>query len=167
MYLTATAELGGTASSEGAALTQTGAPDVAGTVENVFSDVDGAAVGDALNDGKASIDGDYTVVSAVIVVTKSDSIISDPINGTGANRKRIPGAIIEYTLVVQNTGSATADSVAISDTVNSNMDTIAIQSHDSAASNSVSGQLVSATWTSIAAAAQKTLVFRATIKNSP
>ena len=46
-------------------------------------------------------------------------MISDPLTGT-PTRKAIPGAIIEYCLIVQNSGAATATNIAISDPVPAN-----------------------------------------------
>ena len=69
---------------------------------------DGAGDTDAANDGAFSDTGAYRVVSAALTVTKSVAIISDPFNGTGANRKAIPGAVMRYTISVQNTSTTTA-----------------------------------------------------------
>ncbi len=52
--------------------------------------------------------------NANITVLKSSSVISDPINGT-VNPKRIPGAIVEYTIRVTNTAGAQATDVTITD----------------------------------------------------
>lgn len=42
-------------------------------------------------------------------VTKNTTVISDPINGTGGGKNRIPGAIIEYSLTTRNTGGYSPD----------------------------------------------------------
>ena len=47
-------------------------------------------------------------------VTKISSIISDPVSGT-TNPKRIPGAIVEYCILISNSGSASAGSVVATD----------------------------------------------------
>jgi uncharacterized repeat protein (TIGR01451 family) len=47
-------------------------------------------------------------------LTKTSVVISDPFNGT-TNPKAIPGAVVEYTIAVRNTGSTDADNVVISD----------------------------------------------------
>lgn len=47
-------------------------------------------------------------------VTKISSIISDPVSGT-TNPKRIPGAMVEYCILISNSGSASADSVVATD----------------------------------------------------
>lgn len=64
---------------------------------------------------------DITMCKAVanIAVTKVSSVISDPVNGT-TNPKAIPGAVMEYCILVSNTGSATLSNIAASDTMPSN-----------------------------------------------
>ena len=61
---------------------------------------------------------DITFCKAVanIAVTKISSVISDPFNGT-ANPKAIPGAVMEYCILVSNAGSATLSNIAASDTM--------------------------------------------------
>ncbi|TAD76381.1 MAG: hypothetical protein EAY70_09645 [Sphingomonadales bacterium] len=49
---------------------------------------------------------------AVLEITKTSTIISDPINGT-SNPKLIPGAIVEYAITVRNVGTARPDSNSI------------------------------------------------------
>lgn len=62
-------------------------------------------------------DNQYNISAATLSVVKSAAVISDPINLTGANRKAIPGATIEYTIVVTNSGGADATAVALSDNI--------------------------------------------------
>lgn len=59
---------------------------------------------------------DITFCKAVsgISVTKVSSVISDPFNGT-INPKAIPGAVMEYCILISNTGSATLSSISASD----------------------------------------------------
>ncbi len=52
--------------------------------------------------------------STTMSVTKISSIISDPVNGT-TNPKRIPDAIVQYCILISNSGSAGADSVVVTD----------------------------------------------------
>ncbi len=52
--------------------------------------------------------------SANITVTKSSLVLSDPINGT-LDPKRIPGAVVEYTIIVANTAGAQATDVTLTD----------------------------------------------------
>lgn len=51
---------------------------------------------------------------ASIGVTKVSSILSDPVNGA-SNPKAIPGALVEYCILVTNTGTATVTNVTASD----------------------------------------------------
>ena len=75
-------------------------------IESVFADNG--------NDGLEAADDGYEVVSAALTVTKTAAVDSDPF-GTG---KAVPGAIIEYTIVVDNTGGAAdATNVSISDVI--------------------------------------------------
>jgi uncharacterized repeat protein (TIGR01451 family) len=55
--------------------------------------------------------GTYTVGAAIIALVKSVAILSDPISGIASATvfpKAIPGAIVQYTLAVKNTGHAPA-----------------------------------------------------------
>jgi uncharacterized repeat protein (TIGR01451 family) len=49
--------------------------------------------------------------NATLVITKTSTVVSDPVSS--ANPKAIPGAIIRYTITVQNTGSLTVDANSI------------------------------------------------------
>ena len=51
--------------------------------------------------------------------TKTSVVIEDPINGTDTP-KAIPGAIVEYTITVKNSGSVNAEDVVITDTIPTN-----------------------------------------------
>jgi len=50
--------------------------------------------------------------TAVLVVEKTSTVISDPFNGT-VNPKAIPGAIVEYAITVRNAGNRSVDSSSI------------------------------------------------------
>jgi uncharacterized repeat protein (TIGR01451 family) len=113
MVLTATAAEPGTAAALGADVTQTAGADTA-AVDTVFGD--GAGDTDAVRSGSHSDTDAFRVRTATISVTKTSTIISDPFNGA-VNPKRIPGAVVEYCVVVANTGSTTADTVVISDSI--------------------------------------------------
>lgn len=105
---------GGAAAAQGTVITATAGANTAG-VDTVLYDSAGVVAGDAANDGKASDDDDFTVSAAVLSVYKQSRIVSDPVNGT-TNPKMIPGASIEYCIVVANgAGGASATSVNISD----------------------------------------------------
>jgi CSLREA domain-containing protein len=74
-----------------------------------------AATTDEVEDVLLSIPG------PVITVTKLSSVISDPING-GTNPKRIPGAVVEYSIMPSNTGDGApdADSTYVIDIIDTN-----------------------------------------------
>ena len=88
-------------------------------VQNVYVDAGNTSVtGDSDRDGNASALGSYkATASAVLTVLKTSIVISDPVNGT-SNAKRIPGAVVQWTLVISNAAnSAPATGVTISDTI--------------------------------------------------
>ena len=58
----------------------------------------------------------FIVEAAAIALAKSVRIVSDPINNT-TNPKAIPGAIVEYTLTITNSGQVEATGVNLSDEV--------------------------------------------------
>lgn len=178
--LTATGREGGSAGTQGAALSETNTGS-ANEVDPMFVDTvfaDAAGSDDALGDGAHSARDDYSVLAAALSVVKRSKIISDPVNGT-SNPKAIPGATIEYCISVANaSGSATASSVAISDPLPSTVTydsgygifvdgTVTggeCDANGSAGGNYDSGtSTVTGTLSSIAADETKTLRFRATI----
>lgn len=113
-----TVRAGGGAAALGAALVNDTDGDAQGTVENVFGDSDGPY--DGALDAAESDDDAFRVSTAVISITKSSAVISDPINGVSVNAKRIPGATVRYTITVTNgAGAATADPVIITDVITS------------------------------------------------
>ena len=117
--LTATTAHGGTAATQGADIgsDDSGDADNPAVVQIVFAD--GAGTADAANDGDhSSLDG-YEVSTADIAVTKAAAVVLDPINGA-VNRKGIPGATVEYTVDIDNTGSVVATSVTVIDPVPTN-----------------------------------------------
>lgn len=66
------------------------------------------------------------VNAASLTVTKISTVISDPINGT-TDPKAIPGAVVEYCIVVSNApGGATAEGIVINDDFSSESANIAL-----------------------------------------
>jgi hypothetical protein len=175
--LVAQAREAGTAGAQGAVVTQTAGANTAG-MDTVFGDT--AGTNDALRDGQHSDDDDYTVAAPTLTVTKQSRPISDPFNGT-TNPKMIPGAVVEYCIVVSNAaGSAAADSVAISDPVPAQTTydaTYGIFQNgtytgttptgtcnlDGAAGGSFSAGTVNGSLGTLAAGATRTIYFRVTI----
>jgi uncharacterized repeat protein (TIGR01451 family) len=86
----------------------TGAADVAGTVEAVFAEsgpTTGTSVGNADKDGISFAYDQYVV--GTLSVKKTYAVISDGFTVTAGAAKPIPGAVVEYTITVQNNGLAT------------------------------------------------------------
>lgn len=100
------------------AATNTGVVDDAAYVDTVFGDGNGATgvagVADADGDGRFSAESRYIIETAALAITKTSRVVSDPFNGT-TNPKAIPGAVIEYCLAVENTGSVTAGNIVLTD----------------------------------------------------
>jgi len=110
--LTATVGVGGSAGGPaGATLTAPNVADTATLVDNVFSDAAGFV--DAARSGTQDARDAFKVVGARLSTTKLSQVISDPVNGSGAGRKRIPGATIRYTVVVTNDAAAAASAAAV------------------------------------------------------
>lgn len=94
----------------------TGAPDTPGSVDVVFADVAGST--DAANDGIHAASATYTIASSAITVTKTATLLCDPVTATGANRLNIPGSITRWTITVSNgAGGSDATLTSISDTL--------------------------------------------------
>ncbi len=121
-YLLAEARIDDAAGTLGGALTEnTGAENADLTVVDIVfadGDGDGAGTDDASRDAKHASQDDYEISSAALTISKTSSVVSDPVNGT-TNPKRIPGAVVQYEITVSNgAGAATATSVAITDSLN-------------------------------------------------
>jgi uncharacterized repeat protein (TIGR01451 family) len=109
-------------------------PDTQGSIDDVFGDPASAGdnAGDAVRDGYHSDDAFFLVVAAEVTLAKSSAVITDPVVCTAAGDpssclggsfpKRIPGAVVRYTITVSNaaTASAQADDVVITDAVPAN-----------------------------------------------
>lgn len=94
-----------------------GVADDPAVVQNVFNDAIGSYSGagnDGTKDGQYSAVSEYVISSANLSVTKSSTVISDPISLT-VNPKAIPGAVIRYTISIQNTGTADATDLSVTD----------------------------------------------------
>ena len=121
--LTATAEQAGVAGTQGTVLTQsgTGVAWTPGTMQTVFADASGNG-GDSSYDGKYTALADYTLAAPVLSVNKNSVVISDPAEGT-TNPKAIPGATLQYCIVVANAAGAgaSATNLAVSDVLPANV----------------------------------------------
>lgn len=171
VQLRATAHEGGTGGSMGAAVTQTAGANTIGK-DTVFADT--AGVNDGGRDASHSAADDYTIRSATLAVTKTSRVVSDPFNLT-TNPKMIPGATVEYCIAIANTGSADATTVAINDSVPTQLTYIGSSirlngtmtgttcNADGVAGGAYAAPVVSGTIATVAAGATRTLVFRATV----
>ncbi len=101
------------------AQTRVGLDDDLAAVDVVFDDADGdAGANDGLRDGRHIDSGDFVVGSAQLSVSKTASVVEDPVLGPSPNAKAIPGARVRYTITVDNTaGSNTAEAVTITDPI--------------------------------------------------
>lgn len=103
----------------------TGAADTFNAVDVVFADDNGGTAGpftgDAVNNGKDSAQAVYTIATSQLSVTKTSSVVSDPVSGA-TNPKAIPGATMRYTIAINNAAAATAPAanVVMSDAVPAN-----------------------------------------------
>ncbi|MCP4302207.1 MAG: hypothetical protein GY783_16600 [Gammaproteobacteria bacterium] len=105
--LTATAREAGTSGVLDGVITYGGADDP-DTVQSVAADAD--------NDGvEVSVDG-FIVEDAVISVAKDFTVIDE-----GLGTHLIPGALVQYTIAIENSGSAAATNVDISDDLNTQL----------------------------------------------
>lgn len=154
-------------------------------VETVFADTAGDTDGN--RDAAFSASDDFSIAAADITVRKISTVIEDPINGT-TNPKAIPGATVEYCIVVGNAaaaGGAPATSVTINDQVPTNVTYDSVFGillngtvtgtfpgtapgdftcdGNGAAGGAFDGTDVSGTIASVAPGDERTLVFRVTV----
>ena len=83
----------------------------------VFADQAGSV--DGARDGRFSSRDVYVVGSAVLSIVKNSAVVNDPFNGA-SNPKAIPGATIRYTVDIANSGTTSADAVAVADQIPAN-----------------------------------------------
>jgi len=86
-------------------------------VNDAAADIQGGTAQIVVGNGTATRPGVFHVQTATLAVTKTSSVISDPINLTGAARKAIPGAVMQYQILVVNSGSSSATLQNITDPV--------------------------------------------------
>lgn len=173
VILTATAQSGAAAGSQGADLVQS-ATNTNNVVDTVFADDNANA--NTARDGKSFDRDDYLVLAAALTVTKTSLVLSDPFNGS-TNPKAIPGATVQYCIIVSNAaGGGLATGVSLTDIIPSQLTFVAGSSRingthtggvcdatTGTAGGTISGQTVSATLADIAAGTARTLLFTVTI----
>ncbi|WP_105102980.1 DUF11 domain-containing protein [Microbulbifer pacificus] len=98
----------------GAAVTETTGADTIDSMDTVFGEL--ASPDSIEGNGQITVYGAYVVETATLVVSKTSSVISDPFNNT-TNPKFIPGALVEYCIVVTNSSATDADSVVLTDPI--------------------------------------------------
>ena len=102
-----------------------GVADTFNAIDIVFADDNGGTAGpftgDAVNNGADSAQAVYTIASSQLTVTKTSAVVSDPVNGA-VNPKAIPGAVMRYTIAINNAAgaSAAASNVVMSDAIPTN-----------------------------------------------
>lgn len=116
--MTATALAGGGVGVQGAALVDAGGNVNTAGVDVVFADAVGTD--DIAHDAMHSARDAYRVATAALTVTKTVSILCDPVHGT-LNPHNIPGATVQYTVTVSNGAtSAPATLSSISEAISAN-----------------------------------------------
>lgn len=120
--------------------------------------------------------------STSLSVTKISSVISDPVNGT-SNPKRIPDAVVQYCILISNSGGTVADQVVATDTLagpysylpgtmrtgvncgsaNEPEDENAMGTDETPVGASIVGSTITATAEALDAASTMALIFQVTI----
>lgn len=111
--------------SGGAAVTNDNSADDNNAVQNVLADAAGAI--DNASEGDHSAYGAYQVETVELTLTKSVTTVWDPINNT-TNPKAIPGAVMEYCLLINNpAGGQTASNLVVTDAIPANTTYYSVQ----------------------------------------
>ncbi|MEX2207313.1 MAG: hypothetical protein WEF50_13880 [Myxococcota bacterium] len=146
-------------------------------METVFGD--GVGDTDAANDASYSDSGAYQVASADVTITKTETLISDPINA-GVNPRHIPGAVVEYEVTVTNDALSAfpATTLTISDVLPGDvtfatdtygagfgidLDGLALSNAVDADAGSEAGGTVTVTVPTLAAGASAVITFQVTV----
>lgn len=88
-----------------------------------FSSNNGAASTGLAGFGEVE-DYQLSVIRPSLAVSKSSTVLSDPVNGA-TNPKLIPGSSVQYCVAITNDGSASASSIALSDSLPGNVSFVA------------------------------------------
>lgn len=150
-------------------VTETAGADSAGTVDVVFADDTGTTTDGSDRNGQHSATNTYTVNTADITVQKTSAVTKMSINGSDVttNPKRIPGATIEYSILVSNAASAaTATGIVITDPVPANTTYVASScavTGDATPTCSLSGSDVTTATFDLAGGQSATLTFEVTV----
>lgn len=82
------------------------------SVLKVFADTT-AGPDDSARDGKSSASDTFIVKSAQLSISKTATVVSDPVNGSTTPRA-IPGAVMQYSILVANASGATQSATGVS-----------------------------------------------------
>jgi uncharacterized repeat protein (TIGR01451 family) len=125
-------------------------------VDVVFADTD--------RDGTESDDNSYTIESAALTMTKAATVVDDGFGTTAPNAKAIPGATVEYTITIENNGSAGATGLTVTDTIPTELTYVpGTLQLDGLAAGTVTGNSVSVPVPTLNTGATATVTFRVTI----
>ena len=83
-------------------------------VDVVLADDTGTPTDNADRNAMHSDTQTYEIDVPMLAVVKKSSVISDPFNGT-TQPKRIPGAVVEYTITIENTSDSVATGLTVTD----------------------------------------------------
>ena len=106
----------------GSAMAETTTADNEDTVDVVLADDNAATTTDtAARNAMHSDTQTFEIDAPMLSVVKTSAVLSDPLNLT-TNPKRIPGAIVEYTITIQNTSDSEATGVTATDLLSAEVD---------------------------------------------
>lgn len=91
-----------------------------GAVDNVFANASGADPGTGF--ATETADDTFELAAPVVDVTKLAAVISDPFSS--GTPKAIPGAIMEYTITIDNSGNDTASNISIGDIIDPSVELV-------------------------------------------
>lgn len=83
-------------------------------VDVVLADGTGTLTDNADRNAMHSDTQTYEIDVPMLTVVKKSTVISDPFNGT-TQPKRIPGAVVEYTITIENTSDSVATGLTVTD----------------------------------------------------
>ncbi len=147
-----------------------------------FSSNSGAASSGLSGYGEVE-DYQVTVIYPNLGVTKTNALVSDPVNGT-TNPKAVPGAVLRYCVTISNGGNTAASSIDLSDSLPATLSYVAgtlrsgvscpaattVEDDNNTGADdtdgfaaAVSGATISAQVTSLAAAASAALTYDVTV----
>jgi uncharacterized repeat protein (TIGR01451 family) len=180
---------GGSAGSQGSAIgtDSSASSDDPNVVDIVFGDAVGPDDPNQTKaDGYNSSRSAFRIASATLAASKTSLVLSDPVNGT-SNPKAIPGAVVQYTITVDNTGGTAASNVVITDPIQDIPNvtfvsgSVSVTNNDGTVTPAIEYSADGATWSSSvitpvnyirvthssirATDGQGTLVFQVTINN--